>query len=229
MNISFRAATGHRPVAAFYIRRLIVALAVLCCVLGVAACGMSSETKDRTANAACGLFAPAIRIIAVATKIVPTPPSEIASAGLDVLGIASAAACAEFYAQIKSDTEPRTPDSVTGSEAPAYVPVAWRLPVNSVVCGGERQGAYTTAISGAVEAYYDAAGTHHPRTSCEFAEVVRDEYLASGAVSSDPTSGPQPQTIVAYSPVMFRNYEMSCSGDYPVKCTGGDGAVVYLR
>ncbi|MFA5605852.1 MAG: hypothetical protein WDA07_01500 [Leucobacter sp.] len=40
--------------------------------------------------------------------------------------------------------------------------------------------------------------------------------------------GAQRGTVQAYSPVTYRTYEMRCDGFYPVVCTGGDRAVVYI-
>jgi hypothetical protein len=58
------------------------------------------------------------------------------------------------------------------------------------------------------------------KTSCAFAEVVRSAYVAQsrgGLV-----------VIYPYSPVTGKTYEMTCTGQRVVTCTGGDNAVVYL-
>lgn len=56
-------------------------------------------------------------------------------------------------------------------------------------------------------------------TSCPFARNVADEFRASGGQS----------VIEVYSPVTGRTYTMSCTGAGPVRCTGGNGAVVLVR
>ena len=58
-----------------------------------------------------------------------------------------------------------------------------------------------------------------PYTSCPFSINVHDAFMAGGA---------QRGTVQAYSPVTYRTYEMRCDGFYPVVCTGGDRAVVYI-
>lgn len=56
-------------------------------------------------------------------------------------------------------------------------------------------------------------------TSCPFAQNVAETYRRSSGASS----------IDVYSPVTGRNYVMSCSGGIPTVCSGGNGAVVYIR
>ncbi len=56
-------------------------------------------------------------------------------------------------------------------------------------------------------------------TSCPFAAAVENAYFAE--------VGSGPGTVVAYSPVTEKTYEMSCSGS-PHECTGGDHAAVYF-
>ncbi len=58
-------------------------------------------------------------------------------------------------------------------------------------------------------------------TSCEFAESVRRAYL-SGQEDGEPA------TVTARSPVTGQDYVVSCSGSAPVRCAGGDNAVVLL-
>lgn len=58
-------------------------------------------------------------------------------------------------------------------------------------------------------------------TSCQFAQSVRQAYLADGNSGGSAT-------IWAYSPVTGRGYTMSCSGGTVVTCTGGNNAVVYI-
>jgi hypothetical protein len=59
------------------------------------------------------------------------------------------------------------------------------------------------------------------KTSCAFAEVVQNTYLAH-------SRGGGTVVIYPFSPVTGRTYEMTCTGQAVVTCTGGDNAVVYL-
>jgi hypothetical protein len=58
-------------------------------------------------------------------------------------------------------------------------------------------------------------------TSCAFAEQVRYQYL-------DQWRRGVPVAIWAHSPVVRKDFLMSCSGGDMVTCTGGNDAVVYL-
>lgn len=58
------------------------------------------------------------------------------------------------------------------------------------------------------------------RTSCAFAQAVRNAYFSEG--------GGDTVVIYPYSPVTGRTYEMTCTGRNVITCTGGDNAVVYL-
>lgn len=58
-------------------------------------------------------------------------------------------------------------------------------------------------------------------TSCEFAEAIRRTYL------TQPGRTGVVELYVA-SPKTGLNYTVTCSGSAPVRCTGGDNAVVYL-
>ncbi|XAS77365.1 serine/threonine-protein kinase [Dermatophilaceae bacterium Sec6.4] len=77
------------------------------------------------------------------------------------------------------------------------------------VCGASAPGAFASAATG------------NSITSCPFAQAVRDAYAASGAAGSDTS-------VMAYSPAKQRNYTMYCSGQEPVRCTGGTNAVVLI-
>lgn len=59
------------------------------------------------------------------------------------------------------------------------------------------------------------------KTSCAFAEIVRENYLAY-------SRGGSTVVIYASSPVAGKTYQMTCSGQRVVTCTGGDNAVVYI-
>lgn len=57
-------------------------------------------------------------------------------------------------------------------------------------------------------------------TSCPFARNVAGEWGSNGGGSV---------VIDVYSPVTGRSYTMSCSGSSPVRCSGGNGALVLIR
>jgi hypothetical protein len=57
-----------------------------------------------------------------------------------------------------------------------------------------------------------------PNTSCPFAHSVRRAYTESGGASS----------VRAHSPVTGLTYTMTCTGDSPHVCTGGNNASVYF-
>ncbi len=89
--------------------------------------------------------------------------------------------------------------------APTYPP----LTLPGKLCGTTGSGPYANAASG------------NSVTSCEFAVAVQAAYLAAGGAG-------RPTTVTAYSPKTKTEYVMSCAGDQPVTCTGGNNAVVYL-
>ncbi len=62
-----------------------------------------------------------------------------------------------------------------------------------------------------------AAGT--PKTSCSFAQSVRDAWVAAGQGDG---------SIRAHSSVTDQDYSMTCSGAPLTTCRGGNNAVVYL-
>lgn len=105
-------------------------------------------------------------------------------------------------------TEPPTPTPPPTTEPPppppAFPPGARPCAPTSGPVGGFSQAAAGTQV-----------------TSCPFAEEVRKSYGAN----------PERNTTViipAYSPVTRETYDMTCSGDRLVTCTGGNNAVVYL-
>jgi hypothetical protein len=96
----------------------------------------------------------------------------------------------------------------------------------SVVCtGGNGASVYfASSVSVSPAPGYDSGTTAcgdgvwvGPNASCAFAANVQLAYDANG-------SG----TVIAYSPVTDTTYLMTCSGDSPVVCTGGNDATVYL-
>jgi hypothetical protein len=56
-----------------------------------------------------------------------------------------------------------------------------------------------------------------PDTTCAFAENVRSAYNGHGA-----------GTVIVYSPVTEKTYDMTCSSGVTVVCTGGNNASVYF-
>jgi serine/threonine-protein kinase len=98
-----------------------------------------------------------------------------------------------------------TTTTVTAPARPSYPPVA----ITGTACG----------ISGSSPYSHAAAGNDH--TSCPFAQAVRSAYLTSGANGSDVT-------VEAYSKVTKLWYVMTCTGSQPVRCTGGNDALVWL-
>ncbi|MDQ1287292.1 MAG: hypothetical protein QG622_857 [Actinomycetota bacterium] len=68
---------------------------------------------------------------------------------------------------------------------------------------------------------YASAAIGNDRTSCPFAMNVRLEYVRAGGNGSTAT-------LRVDSPTTTKYYSMTCSGDQPVYCRGGDDALVYL-
>jgi hypothetical protein len=62
--------------------------------------------------------------------------------------------------------------------------------------------------------------TVNSNTSCTFAQIVKDEYLASGGGN---------RSIDVYSPVTGQTYAMTCTAGAPTVCRGGNNAAVYIR
>jgi len=91
--------------------------------------------------------------------------------------------------------------------------------------GGSKSSKATPAIAGATgssESGQTSCGgglAVGPNTTCVFAEAVRSAYRDSGAS----------ETVMAYSPVTNKDYEMTCvTHGLQVACTGGIGASVYF-
>lgn len=115
---------------------------------------------------------------------------------------------------VPSTTAPPEPDPTTPptTEPPPPPPP----PPPAFPAGARTCPATTGDVGGFTQS---AVGTDV--TSCPFAEEVRISY------GSNPVRN-APVTIPAYSPVTQTQYEMRCSGDRLVTCTGGNNAVVYL-
>ncbi|WP_295697006.1 zinc-ribbon domain-containing protein [Lapillicoccus sp.] len=127
---------------------------------------------------------------------------------------------ASLPAASASASAPRatTPPPVAGGATPkatappspsqaAYPAVA--LPAGSTVCPAVATGAYAHVAAG------------NSSTSCEFAAAVRAAY--------EPVAAPGGSvTVQATSPRTGKTYSMTCSGNQPVLCTGGNNAQVIL-
>jgi hypothetical protein len=85
--------------------------------------------------------------------------------------------------------------------------------------GGATSGGGTNRSFGGSASCGDGL-TVNSNTSCTFAQIVKDEYLASGGGN---------RTIDVYSPVTGQTYAMTCSGGAPTVCRGGNNAAVYIR
>lgn len=105
---------------------------------------------------------------------------------------------------------PVTPAPATAAAVPST------QPLTDLVAGAEAVECSRTG-SGPFAAV--ARGT--AVTSCEFAVVVRNEYLRSGLDGADGT-------LEATSPVTGQTYTMRCVGHQPVRCEGGNRAQVLI-
>ncbi|GAA1881198.1 hypothetical protein [Lapillicoccus jejuensis] len=97
------------------------------------------------------------------------------------------------------------PSSSATSTSP-YPPVS----LSGKACGGSGTGPWSKAAAGSTA------------TSCPFALAVQQAWVASNPQAGDS------RTVTATSPVTNKSYPMTCAGDQPVTCKGGNGAVVYL-
>lgn len=84
------------------------------------------------------------------------------------------------------------------------------------------------ALPPAVELCEDGLDEPYPKvwagnevTSCPFSVNVREAYVDQGATGADVE-------VVADSPVTGRTYTMSCEDTAPVRCRGGNSAIVYF-
>ena len=102
-----------------------------------------------------------------------------------------------------------TPSAVTTPAPSQSAYPAVTLPAGSTVCPTGATGAYAHVAAG------------NTSTSCEFATAVRAAYT--------PVAAPGTSVVVqATSPRTGKSYGMTCSGDQPVVCTGGNNAQVIL-
>lgn len=105
---------------------------------------------------------------------------------------------------------PTTPRATTSTPSPTPSRSTVSLPSDAVPCPGGQQ---TAELS--------RSAAKDGTTSCEFAEEVRLAYLQQSSRSGTVR-------VQAWSPVTRKNYTMTCTGEAPVRCSGGTDAVVYL-
>ncbi|WP_346007980.1 hypothetical protein [Janibacter terrae] len=129
----------------------------------------------------------------------------------------------EPVAQSTTVTEPGTPPDSTSSGATP--PSTSSTPPSSSSSSSTTAARTGQLPAGASRCAGPKDGTSVARgtqvTSCEFAAVVRDAYLAEA-----PEDGRA--TLEVRSPVTDKTYTMTCSGAAVTRCTGGDNAVVIL-
>jgi hypothetical protein len=107
-----------------------------------------------------------------------------------------------------SGPAPTAPSSATATPRRSTAPYR-SLTLTGRFCGRSGNGPYAAV----------AVGNDH--TTCEFASNMRDAYISSGAQGA-------PIRLSVYSPRTHKWYDMTCSGDQPVRCTGGNDAIIYL-
>ncbi|CAM4526978.1 hypothetical protein NONI108955_43885 [Nocardia ninae] len=158
------------------------------------------ETNETTIEVGCDLTGPLIKLIALTLKMHPT--TSLGSLALDAASIPVSAACKRWMG---SKTEPTTAEEFL-SHTEELAPI-FRLPVGVGVCGsGSSEFASVAAVFGT--------------TSCPFSLNVQSAFLLS--------SRDTPLTVQAWSPVTNHTYTMTCTGQYPVVCRGGDNAGIYI-
>lgn len=140
-----------------------------------------------------------------ASQAVPTPTPTITSSGPGPTVIPSIPTQAPpTTTEPPSPAPPPTTEPPPPPPPPAFPPGARPCPATTGPVGGFSQAAAGTQV-----------------TSCPFAEEVRKSYGANPVRNTTVN-------IPAYSPVTRETYDMTCSGDRLVTCTGGNNAVVYL-
>ena len=107
-------------------------------------------------------------------------------------------------------TAPNTTNAPPSSAPPTYPP----LQLTGQLCATTGAGPWANAASG------------NAQTSCPFAIAVQAAYVT--VLGSAATAPATPVAVTAHSTVTNKDYVMSCVGDQPVTCTGGNNAVVYL-
>jgi hypothetical protein len=111
-------------------------------------------------------------------------------------------------------TQPSAPASTTSAPPSPALPTYPPLQLTGQLCATTGAGPWANAASG------------NAQTSCPFAIAVQAAYVT--VLGSATTAPATPVAITAHSTVTNKDYMMSCVGDQPVTCTGGNNAVVYL-
>lgn len=135
-------------------------------------------------------------------------PSSSPTAGLPAASSSSAMAPSSATSTPPATSTPSpTTSAPPSSSQPAYPPV--RLPAGSSLCPSVTSGAYARVAAG------------NTATSCEFATAVRAAYVPV----ADPAGS---VTVQASSTRTGKSYAMTCSGNQPVVCGGGNNALVLI-
>lgn len=137
-----------------------------------------------------------------AGQVVPPPTPTVTTAEPLQTGLPSIPTGAPPTTDAPSTQPPTT--EAPPPPAPAFPPGARPCSPTTGPVGGFSQAAAGTQV-----------------TSCPFAEEVRKSYGANPVRNTTVI-------IPAYSPVTRETYDMTCSGQQLVTCTGGNNAVVYL-
>lgn len=140
-----------------------------------------------------------------ASQVLPSPTPAVTTSGPSPIADPSIPTQAPpTTTQPPTTAPPPTTEPPPPPPAPAFPPGARPCPATTGPVGGFSQAAAGTDV-----------------TSCPFAEEVRKSYGANPVRNTTVI-------IPAYSPVTRETYDMTCSGDRLVTCTGGNNAVVYL-
>lgn len=113
-------------------------------------------------------------------------------------------------------TPPKPAVTVTKAAPQPTVTVTQAVPVVPQNDGNNNGGGNSNVEGTDCGSGVSAAGP----TSCQFALAVRNAFVYSGRASYLPS---------VYSPVTGQTYDMYCdTGSYPIRCTGGNDAVVLI-
>lgn len=132
----------------------------------------------------------------------------------------------------------RPPTSTTAAPVTRTVTVGATTSVQTQSSSPSRQGSSPTtatasrptyptlnlsgSLCGTVGAgpYANYAAGNTTTTSCAFAGAVREAFENSSQLLGVP--------LTVQSTTTGKSYQMTCSGDQPVTCTGGNNAIVFL-
>lgn len=190
-----------------------IATAVMAATVALSATACDDRDTDRAVAAGCALAPDVAEILVVALSRHPLTITGALVVGY--FGNYLDETCKEWFG--------------SRSEKPITAPDIANAPVRSKPTSGDLvrlpivQPAGTKRCPDSVDGLtvYARNGTPSPGdrdTSCAFAVNVANSV---GHRNS-------PFVPVVYSPVMKQWYSMSCAGQYPVVCTGGINAVVYV-